>query len=364
MSKQLHFGLVQLSRSKERPDNAVAALAYRSGQNLYDDKLGKTHCYQSRDGVINFALFAPENAPDWMHNPDQKQAWQELGNQIEAKEDSHKRKAQARLGNDFQAALPRELSDEQNWQVAQNFARKLNDRGLAAAIAFHKPVASDGLPNPHLHVFVPLRNVSEKGFGQRYDQFDTRKGSKNAALKKLRQEYFACVNEAIKEAGIEGVYFDPEKQQGQSEIHYGKNAWQLKEKGVTTRIEQKNEQIACENFMDNRTQFADGLKGITLSRDRAKRIAELQAQRGSAMAARDASIKSQSSVTSPQVKRSGKTTEGVRHAAQLSAQLSQTHVERLQKSREGVHKPDSGLSHTERLKQERQQRQREPEMER
>ena len=152
-TKTLHFKPVNVSRAKAVPDNAVAACAYRSGQNLYDDKEAKLHRYGNKGGVIETALFAPDAAPDWMRDDDQRRLWQRLGNEIEKKEDGHNRRATALLGKDFQVAAPRELSHEQNWALAERFAKTLNDRGLAVAVGFHENDASDGGKNPHFHFF-------------------------------------------------------------------------------------------------------------------------------------------------------------------------------------------------------------------
>ena len=123
-TKTLHFRVVSISRNKDRPDNAVKACAYRSGQRLYDQKEEKHHHYGNRTGVIEAEIFAPANAPAWMRDDNHHRAWERFGNEIETKEDSHNRYASALLAKDFQVAAPRELSHEQNWQLAQDFAGK------------------------------------------------------------------------------------------------------------------------------------------------------------------------------------------------------------------------------------------------
>jgi len=211
----------------------VKACAYRSGLNLTDAKTGEVHRYAGRSGVIQTAIFAPGTAPGWMQDDDQARAWERFGNEIEAVEDGHNRRASALLAKDFPAAAPRELTAAQNWAVAEQFARKLNARGLAVAVAFHETDASDGGKNPHFHFLVPMRRVARNGFeSKRYRTLDAPgKGKDNPELMALRREYFALVNDALTDAGVTGVYYDPEKQEDRTpQKHKGKVAWALERK--------------------------------------------------------------------------------------------------------------------------------------
>ena len=98
--------------------------------------------------------------------------------------------------------------------MAEQFARKLNERGLAVAVALHETEASDGGKNPHFHFLVPMRRVDKNGFdSKRYRTLDAPgKGKTNPELMALRREYFALVNAALEDAGVTGIYYDPEKQ--------------------------------------------------------------------------------------------------------------------------------------------------------
>ncbi|MBV9468271.1 MAG: MobA/MobL family protein, partial [Abitibacteriaceae bacterium] len=91
-TKTLHFRAVSISRHKAQPDNAVKACAYRSGQNLYDEKERRSHYYGNRGGVVEIGLFAPVAAPEWMRDADQRRLWQRFGNEIEKVEDGHNRR--------------------------------------------------------------------------------------------------------------------------------------------------------------------------------------------------------------------------------------------------------------------------------
>ena len=208
--KTLHFGVSIVSRNKTHPDNAVAACAYRSGLNLHDEKLDKSHNYGNRKGIIASEIFAPQNAPQWM----QDNNWSRFGNEIEKAEDGHNRRATALLAKDFQIAAPRELNDTQNWELASKFAESFNKRGLAVGVAYHKEKASDGGDNPHFHFLVPMREVNKDGFGKRYRKLDGIKSGADTEIMKLRREYYQCVNDTLKKAGINHISYDAEKQKG------------------------------------------------------------------------------------------------------------------------------------------------------
>jgi hypothetical protein len=213
MAKTLHFRINTVSRNKVTPDNAVAACAYRVGLNLTDGKTGETHYYAKRGGVIRTAIFAPGAAPGWMLDEDQARAWERFGNEIEAVEDGHNRRASAMLAKDFHAAAPRELTHAQDWQVAERFARKLNERGLAVAVALHETDASDGGKNPHFHFLVGMRRTDKNGFSTKKERWlDSKPGTPNPEIMALRRAYFQAVNDALTDAGVTGIAYDPEKQ--------------------------------------------------------------------------------------------------------------------------------------------------------
>lgn len=331
--KTLHFGVTIISRNKERPDNAVAACAYRSGQKLHDEKQEIKHNYANRHGILAAEIFAPELSPEWMKQND----WERFGNEIEKAEDKHNRHATALLAKDFQVAAPRELTDEQNWQLAQDFAAKFNERGLAVAVAFHKSQASDGGDNPHFHFLVPMREVNEQGFGRRYRKLDGVKGGKDTEIMKLRREYYACVNGALSDAGIRNITYDAEKQEGvKPKAHLGKHATQLEREGVKTIFGEYNRKVDIDNFMDKYSKpiKAEWEASQKNSRESVEKYrSRYQLNRGSAMAARDATQKTQSNVTTPPISRTQKAIEQARERAILSNRQSKSFVDRTKESK-------------------------------
>ena len=232
--KTLHFKANDITRTQGH--NAVKACAYRCGENLTDTKTGETHRYAGRKGVLRTGIFASDAAPDWLHDDNQKRVWQRFGQEIERVEDTHNKRATALLTIDWHAAAPRELSLAQNWKLACTVARLFTDRGLAVAVAFHETDASDGGKNPHFHFFVPQRKTDKDGFLKRHYEFTGNPNAIRQAHKQLRQEYYALVNAALSDAGIDGITYDPEKQEGKEPTrHKGKAATAIERKAKRER---------------------------------------------------------------------------------------------------------------------------------
>lgn len=55
-----------LKRSEGK--SAVAAAAYRSGEKLHDERLGRDFDYSRKRHVEHREIMASEGAPDWVHD--------------------------------------------------------------------------------------------------------------------------------------------------------------------------------------------------------------------------------------------------------------------------------------------------------
>ena len=127
--------------------------------------------------------------------------------------------------------------------------------------------------------------------------------------------------------GRKGFTYDPEKQDHEPGIHKGKDATNLEKQGIDTAISQHNRRVKFNNFL------RENYRQPNVGKDEfSERIEELRLVRGSAMAARDASLRSQSSVAPPPVNRSEKATEQARQGAILAARQNQSWQERIERS--------------------------------
>lgn len=173
-----HFSGTVISRSQGR--SAVACAAYRSAEKLHDEKYDRDHDYTKKQGVAHTEILLPENAPSKLSNRET------LWNAVEL---SEKRK-DAQLAREFNFALPRELTLEQNISLAQEFVKEnFVKQGMIADLCIHNDKSPDGQLHPHAHVMLTMREVNENGFGQK-----VRAWNDKALLLTWREEWAEMTN--------------------------------------------------------------------------------------------------------------------------------------------------------------------------
>ena len=146
-----HFHVAQIGRAKGF--SSVAAAAYRSGEELYDDYYGETHDYTKKGGVLYTEIMMPDYAPERFKNRGI------LWNEVEKIEKHPK----AQLCYSFDIALQNELSFDENLELARQFvSEELVKKGMICDLAIHEPDKGDGgINNPHFHVICPIRPYTE-----------------------------------------------------------------------------------------------------------------------------------------------------------------------------------------------------------
>ena len=106
--------------------SAVKAAAYRSGTRQKDEWNGLTADYGFRAGeVAHSEILLPDGAP--VELQDRNTLW----NEIQFAEDKSTRRSTAQLAKDHIIALPRELSLNQQIELARDFAQTIVDQGVA-----------------------------------------------------------------------------------------------------------------------------------------------------------------------------------------------------------------------------------------
>lgn len=158
-----HFSAKVLSRSSR---NTVGALAYRAGCKLYDEKTGQSFDYRSKP-VEHVELLLPKDAPGWAVNlqklmeVDRQKGVQAFCNRVEGVE----KRIDAQVWREFEFALHRELTKEQNMALAREFIQdQICVRGMAAQLNFHFDVDKEtGEAKPHCHAVITLRSLDEEG---------------------------------------------------------------------------------------------------------------------------------------------------------------------------------------------------------
>ena len=173
-----HLTTQPISRSEGR--SVVACAAYRAGEKLKDDRLDKVHDYARKKDVAHTEILLPDGAPNWMQ--DRETLWNHV-EQIEKRKD-------ARLAREVQISLPRELTLEQNKELARAFVQQtFVDHGMVADVCLHMDRGSDGECQPHAHVLLSTREVTEKGFGLKNTLWD-----KKETLMEWRQAWSEVAN--------------------------------------------------------------------------------------------------------------------------------------------------------------------------
>ena len=195
--------------------SAVASAAYRSASRLRDERLDRSHDFSAKRGVVHSEVMLPEHAPEaWS---DRERLW----NDVEAFEV----RKDAQLAREVEFAIPREMTQAQGIELARDFVRgEFVDRGMIADLNVHWDMAEDGMPKPHAHVMLTMRQVSvnrdENGFGQK-----VRDWNRTEMVERWRRRWAELANERLAELDIDaridhrsfeaqGIGLEPQSQIG------------------------------------------------------------------------------------------------------------------------------------------------------
>lgn len=160
--------------------SATAAAAYRAGELVIDESTGKRFDYRNKS-VSGAKILAPVHAPDWVY--DRQRLWNEV-EKLEKRKD-------ARLAREILVSIPKELTNEQIGRLLGKFVRtQFVQQGMIADIAFHNL----GKHNPHAHILLTTRTITEKGFGQKNRSWD-----KTEKLLQWRKAWADACNEFLDE---------------------------------------------------------------------------------------------------------------------------------------------------------------------
>lgn len=136
----------------------VNSAAYRSGEKLFDESLGKTFFYSGKEQDVMYKeIMAPDNAPLWVY--DREKLW----NAVEASEG----RKDSQLAREIEISLPREFTTDQNIALVREYVQQeFVDRGMVADVCLHYGMKGENY-NPHAHVMLTMRIIDENGFGKK-----------------------------------------------------------------------------------------------------------------------------------------------------------------------------------------------------
>ena len=187
-----HFSAKVISRAAG--SSAVAAAAYRSADRLHDERLGRSHDFSNKAGVVHSEVLLPEGADErWQ---DRENLW----NDVEAAE----LRKDAQLAREIEFAIPREMTEEQGIELARDFvSREFVDRGMIADLNVHWDIGADGLAKPHAHVMLTMREIKigedgSAGFGAK-----VRDWNRTELLTHWREAWAEHVNERLASLDID-----------------------------------------------------------------------------------------------------------------------------------------------------------------
>lgn len=230
-----HFSAKPVQRSKGR--SSVAAAAYRSRSTLRDERQGMTFSYIAATDLVHAEIvgFGGPRASLW--------------NMAEAVEVRH----DATTSREYEIALPNELSEAKQIELARDFARWLNkNQGCAVDFAIH----SGGGVNGHCHFLTTTRSLDEDGTMsdikiQREWSDKKRKAhglpGRKAELVAARKAWADIANNALERSGFgERIDHRSLKDQGVDRLptsHIGPAASAMEREGMQTRVGDHNRMI-------------------------------------------------------------------------------------------------------------------------
>jgi hypothetical protein len=249
-----HCTTKPLSRSAGR--SAIAAVAYRSGQSLIDERTGMVHDYTRKSGVMQSYTLLPSG-----EQCDRAKLWN-------AAELAEKRK-DSRTAREWIIAIPSELvpndehreliSGSPDYDLVENFAQHLSKTyGVAVDVAIHAPDKKGSQKNYHAHILTTTRTATldngELVLGNKatIELSDKKRGELNLSkakdeVKTVREVWASLANQmlatenetaridhrSLKDQGIDRI----------PQIHVGVTATSMDRKGKPSERGERNHEI-------------------------------------------------------------------------------------------------------------------------
>ncbi len=216
--------------------SAVACAAYRAGEALYDESSEQLFDYSRRREETEAFVAAPEGAPAWAE--DRERLW----NEVERAE----RRRDARLAREVLLALPREVPVARQRELVEGYVRWAFVRhGMVADVSIHLGTPEDR-GNPHAHVMLTTRRVGPEGFGKKERDWD-----KKGELGGWRKAWQGHANRALEREGsrerIDHRSYAARGIDREPGLHEGVAVRRLEERGVRTRVGDRNREIGRRN---------------------------------------------------------------------------------------------------------------------
>jgi hypothetical protein len=147
----LKLGVVQRSRGQ----SVLNCSAYRRGASARLPN-GSIVDYSGREDLVAHFVVAPDRVPDWA----------QVSEQLWPRAVAAEKRANAQEARTIELSIPRALPKQYWIELARGIALVLAKRGMVVQVDIHCPTASDGLPNPHIHLLVTMREIKDGEFSR------------------------------------------------------------------------------------------------------------------------------------------------------------------------------------------------------
>lgn len=225
-----HFSVKIVSRGKGA--SAVAKAAYISGEKIKNEYDGTIRDYRRKREIVHKEILLPDNAP--LHFKKRFVLWNEV-------EKSETRK-NSQTARHIDAALPVEISRSEQIDLVRHFCQQcFVSNGMCADFAIH----DNGDGNPHVHILMTTRNVSEQGFTTK-----NRSWNDKSLLIEWRKLWADWCNHKLYFVSDKRIDHRSYAAQGISKVpqkHLGAAACAIEKKGYRTDKGSFNRKVILEN---------------------------------------------------------------------------------------------------------------------
>lgn len=181
-----HLSVQTINRKKR---SAVAASAYRSATELFDERTKTQYDYSRKSsGVLETFLILPKSADPKFF--DRSVLW----NTAEAVEN----RKNSNTAREMDIALPYELDAIEQKKLASQFASWLSSQyGVAVDVALHRPDRQGDQRNHHMHLMFTTRTIEGAEFGAKTRLLDV-KITSSIEVKRMRMQWENLCNNALR----------------------------------------------------------------------------------------------------------------------------------------------------------------------
>lgn len=202
-STSFHTRARAISRASGR--SSVAAIAYRSGEKLHDERQGITFDFTRKERVYFSEIHGTTESREAFWN----------------RVEQHHKRSDACTAREIEVALPNSLTDQENFELASRLSKALAERyGVVADVSVHKSAEHDSKGrviydekgdvkehNPHAHITMSACSVSPDGtLGKKVNELDPiwcQRQEIETAAEVIRPAFEKIINEELERRGHE-----------------------------------------------------------------------------------------------------------------------------------------------------------------